>query len=160
MMLLPLLRCCCFVAISTIVLGDVSRPEQFLEKLKEELHIVNETEVREKVSLPATWDKTAASSWTHPVVLEQHKLVFCAMPKCGSTQWRKMLRRLNGASNYLKKEPHNPATNGLTQLNHLPVERVEEIINDPTYTKAVFVRSPMTRVLSGFRDKIEVRFLR
>ena len=91
------------------------------------------------------------------MVLKQHKLIVCTMPKCGSTQWRKMLRRMNGAeNNYLKKDPHNPGSNGLQLLNKLPLSEAEDLINDASYTKAVFARSPVTRVLSGYRDKLEV----
>jgi hypothetical protein len=107
--------------------------------------------------LPRNWDRTGSVSWTHAVVVEQHKLIFCAMTKCGSTQWRRMLRRLNGAErDYLKRDPHNPNSNGLTQLHKLPAAKVTEMVTDPSYTKAIFVRSPVTRVLSAYRDKIEV----
>ena len=108
-------------------------------------------------TLPRNWDRTGAVSWTHAVVLEQHKLIFCALTKCGSTQWRRMLRRLNGAErDYLKRDPHNPLTNGLQLLHKLPTSKVAAMVADPSYTKAIFVRSPVTRVLSGYRDKIEV----
>lgn len=142
-------------------------PAEFLSKLKKELRVdatggaasklLSHDRSTDKITLPASWDATGGNSWTHAVVLEEHKLIFCAMPKCGSTQWRKMLRRLNGAEkNYLTRDPHNPAANGLQLLNKLPLSKVEELINDPEYTKAVFVRSPLTRLLSGFRDKLEV----
>ncbi len=107
--------------------------------------------------LPPDWDCTGSASWTHAVVVEQHKLIFCAMTKCGSTQWRRMLRRLNGAeSDYLTRDPHPPNTNGLTPMQVLPVAKVTAMVKDPSYTKAIFVRSPVTRVLSAYRDKIQV----
>eukprot|EP00750_Incisomonas_marina_P009818 INCI16147.2.p1 GENE.INCI16147.2~~INCI16147.2.p1 ORF type:complete len:357 (+),score=63.71 INCI16147.2:133-1203(+) len=164
-LLLAFVLCCGFLP-TAAALADES-PADFLKKLKKELHVEGvggaaskplARDSTEKVTLPASWDATGGNSWTHAVVLEDHKLIFCAMPKCGSTQWRKMLRRLNGAEeNYLTRDPHNPAANGLQLLNKLPLSKVEELINDPEYTKAVFVRSPLTRLLSGYRDKLEAR---
>ena len=38
-------------------------------------------------------------------------------------------------------------------LKSLPLEEVEEIMNDPTWTKAIFFRDPAKRLLSAYLDK-------
>jgi hypothetical protein len=49
--------------------------------------------------------------------------------------------------------PHNPETNGLTYLKHFPLDQAQAMINDPSYTKAIFVRDPKERFLSAFLEK-------
>jgi hypothetical protein len=50
--------------------------------------------------------------------------------------------------------PHNPATNGLTYLSDLNVSRANQLVNDPSWTKALFVRDPCKRFVSAYYDKI------
>ena len=38
--------------------------------------------------------------------------------------------------------------------SRLSLNKAINILNDPTYTKAVFLRDPMTRFLSAYLDKI------
>ena len=137
--------------------SSASTRNSLLDLLEQQVEAFNATKGHR---LHSNWDSTGRGSWTHAVVLKEHKLVLCTMPKCGSTQWRKMMRRLNGAKDYLRRDPHNPQSNGLQLLNTLPLHEVEAIVSDPTYTKAVFARSPITRVLSAYRDKLEVSFAR
>jgi len=51
------------------------------------------------------------------------------------------------------KIPHNPAFNGLKYLYHYPLPRAMEMLTDPKWTRAIFVREPRERFLSAFLDK-------
>ena len=43
---------------------------------------------------------------------------------------------------------------GLTYIDTIPLEELRDIVMDPSWTKAVFVRNPYSRTLSGYLDKI------
>jgi hypothetical protein len=46
--------------------------------------------------------------------------------------------------------PHDPRKNGLKYLYDYDADRAEELIKDPTWTKAIFVRDPKHRFLQLF----------
>ena len=51
------------------------------------------------------------------------------------------------------KIPHNPMFNGLKYLYMYPLPRAIEMLTDPDWTRAIFVREPKERILSAFLDK-------
>lgn len=51
------------------------------------------------------------------------------------------------------KIPHNPAFNGLEYLYSYPLDRAMEMLTDPKWTRAIFVRDPQERFLSAYLDK-------
>jgi hypothetical protein len=91
---------------------------------------------------------------TAPIVIEKYKLVFFTIPKVGCTTWKQLFRRMMGYNNWKAPDPHNPKTNGLTYLSHYTTSRATEIMNDPTYTKAIFLRDPKERLLSAYLQKV------
>ena len=101
------------------------------------------------MSKRADWDIS-------PVVLQKYKLVFFTVAKVGCTTWKQFFRRVEGKANWqsqLNELPHNPHTNSLVYLNQLNTSYVAEIMQDPSWTKALFVREPKQRFLSAFLDK-------
>ena len=105
----------------------------------------------DKIMLPnkKDWDSS-------PVVVEELKLIFFTVPKVACTTWKQLFRRIRGAANWkhqTPKVPHNPATNSLVYLNQFNTSFVEKVMQDPTWTKAIFVREPKLRFLSAFLDK-------
>jgi Sulfotransferase family len=90
---------------------------------------------------------------TDPIVLASHKLLFFDVPKIGSTEWKKLFRRMMGLSDWYEKEPHNPKTNGLQFLRDYSDEEKEDMMSSPLWTRAIFVRDPMERLLSAFLNK-------
>jgi hypothetical protein len=91
---------------------------------------------------------------TAPIVIEKYKLVFFTVPKVGCTIWKKLFRRMMGYQDWKTTEPHDPETNGLVYLSHYNTSRATEIMNDPEYTKAIFLRDPKERLLSAYMDKV------
>jgi hypothetical protein len=48
---------------------------------------------------------------------------------------------------------HNPKSNGLTYLYHFSVERANELMVSPEWTRAIFFRNPKERFLSAYLEK-------
>lgn len=110
----------------------------------------------------------AKGSWDgSPIVLEQFKLLFFTIPKNSCEEFKRLFRRMRGLSDWRTRYnhpavggqpattlPHDPARNGLKYLYDYTPERATEIVNDPSWTKAIFIRDPLTRFLSAYLDKI------
>jgi hypothetical protein len=88
-----------------------------------------------------------------PIVIESHKLVFFTVPKVGCTAWKQLFQRMMGYKEWKRVSPHDPETNGRTYLWDYKITRAAEIINNPSYTKAIFVRDPKERFLSAYLEK-------
>ena len=94
-----------------------------------------------------------------PIVVESHKLIFFTVPKVGCTVWKQLFRRMEGYDDWqihsLDKDnlPHNPKRNGLKYLYNYSLSDATAKLNDPSYTKAIFVRDPKDRFLSAYLDK-------
>ena len=82
--------------------------------------------------------------------------LYCDIPKCGVSRWRRLVRRVEGIKNWADKLAHNPNENGLTYLANLPARQQDLIANDPGITSFVIVRDPFIRVLSGWIDKVNL----
>jgi hypothetical protein len=102
--------------------------------------------------LEKDWDNS-------PIVIAKYKLLFFTIPKVSCTLWKQLFRRIQGlddwkSQNYTLYLPHNPEHNGLTYLNEFNTSYAKQIFQDPTWTKAIFVRDPKERFLSAFLDKV------
>ena len=91
-----------------------------------------------------------------PVVVESHKLIFFTIPKVSCSVWKQLFRRMEGFDDWQSGNVdllHNPQRNGLRYLFHYSLEEATNLLNDPAWTKAMFVRDPKSRFLSAFQDK-------
>ncbi|XP_053331395.1 carbohydrate sulfotransferase 8-like [Spea bombifrons] len=96
----------------------------------------------------------------HPFVARQlfvehtHRFIYCEVPKVGCTNWKRIILLLNktlGAT--LNDLEHNSVHTHplLTKLSaYSPTEQAELLNN---YTKVMFVRDPLQRLVSAYRDK-------
>lgn len=87
-----------------------------------------------------------------PIVIEKYKLIFFTIPRNGDTTWKKAFRRMEGFRDWNveggnKMLPWDPSKNGLRYLYDYEPTTAEQLIKDPTWTKAVFVRNPKDRFL-------------
>ena len=91
----------------------------------------------------------------HIYVLEEHKLLFCYIPKVGCSNWKRVLMKLEDNTKNLEditsKEAH--ANNGLTMLGEIPAEKRDDIIDN--YRKFMFVRHPLSRIVSAYKNKFK-----
>eukprot|EP00927_Polykrikos_kofoidii_P054247 TRINITY_DN4869_c0_g1_i2.p1 TRINITY_DN4869_c0_g1~~TRINITY_DN4869_c0_g1_i2.p1 ORF type:complete len:418 (-),score=67.25 TRINITY_DN4869_c0_g1_i2:69-1322(-) len=80
---------------------------------------------------------------TNFVMIPELKLLFCTIPKNGCTQWHKFFSALSEPTPYQELAWSNES-------------EVNDVFSDPTWTKAVFLRDPLERLVSGFQSKCEV----
>jgi hypothetical protein len=85
--------------------------------------------------------------------IPEAKLIFCGIPKVGVTEWIKFFRHAIGAKDYLSL-PHYKEDRKTFFMSTLDPDKAQEIMNDPSWTKAVFFRNPFERLLSAYEDKI------
>lgn len=91
-----------------------------------------------------------------PIVVESHKLIFFTIPKVGCTVWKQLFRRMVGYRDWAVDGhplPHAPKRNGLQYLYDYPPSVADQILRDPSWTRAIFVREPKERLLSAYLDK-------
>ena len=93
-----------------------------------------------------------AMEW-HLYYIPKAKLIFCGVPKVGISEWIKFFRYVYGAKDYLSL-PHFKLDRTELVATSLPKSKLEELLKDPTWTKAVFLRNPYDRLLSAYSDKI------
>jgi len=93
------------------------------------------------------------------VVDEKHKILYCELPKVGCTNWKRTMLQLIHPDKYgsMKveniKSPHGKkGDNGYKYLSEWPPE--EQIKMIKSYYKFMFVRHPLERLLSAYRDKV------
>ena len=86
----------------------------------------------------------------HVVVSETYQLVLFTVPKVGCTDLLRLMRRLAGLSDW-RLDPHYEVVN--PQLRRLGPDRVNDILNDPMWVRAVVLRDPAERLLSAYLDK-------
>lgn len=86
----------------------------------------------------------------HVLVSDQLRLVLFTVPKVGCTQLIQLMRRAEGATDW-RDDPHYKLDRPL--LKNLGRHRVNEILRDPTWTKATVLRDPAERLLSAYLDK-------
>ncbi len=89
----------------------------------------------------------------HLFFIPEAKMIFCGIPKVGVTEWIKFFRHVIGANDYLSL-PHFKEDRALFLMKSLEFARAEELLNDASWTKAVFLRDPLERLLSAYMDKI------
>ena len=90
-----------------------------------------------------------------PIVVEKYKLIFFTLPYIAATKWKQSFRRMEQLDDWKdiggpKGLPHDPERNGLKYLYDFPLKQAEDMMTNPEWTKAIFVRSPKDRFLSIF----------
>ncbi|XP_033117907.1 carbohydrate sulfotransferase 11-like [Anneissia japonica] len=92
------------------------------------------------------------------LVNEEHKMVYCQTPKTGTVSWCRIMLILSGYKNYEEvmkmTAPQVSAAwkTNVPRLSSFSLEKQKHIM--ATYTKFMFVRHPLTRLLSAYKDKI------
>ena len=100
-----------------------------------------------------------ASAVLHPrkrrsvIVSTKKQFLYCSIPKCGVSRWRRLTRRAEGIAAWQDANAHSPARNGLTYLADFSPAEATALANDRSYYSFVIVRNPFTRLLSAWLDK-------
>ena len=99
-----------------------------------------------------------AFAFSHIIVNDNYKLLFCFVPKVASTNWKKVLlvlqerskKRASQINSFFVNDPNNSPFTTLSEYE--PTERKYRLDN---YFKFMFTRDPMERVVSAYRNKFE-----
>ncbi|KAJ7338765.1 hypothetical protein JRQ81_012667 [Phrynocephalus forsythii] len=88
-------------------------------------------------------------------VEDKHKLLYCEVPKAGCSNWKRVLIVLSGLANSAANITHNAVHYGkhLKKLDSYDLKGIHMRLK--AYTKVIFVRDPLERLVSAFRDKFE-----
>ncbi|XP_062597653.1 carbohydrate sulfotransferase 11-like [Saccostrea cucullata] len=93
----------------------------------------------------------------HIIVNDQYKVLYCYIPKVACTNMKRVFLILTGKMNSTNplalksKDVHMAFDKYLTYLDSYSEEEVQEKLK--TYKKLVFVREPLERLLSAYRNK-------
>lgn len=94
------------------------------------------------------------------IVDDKNHILYCYVPKVACTNWKRMMLILSGATNLT--EPLSIPADSVhrkkvfTKLSDLEPEGIRHRLH--TYKKFLFVRHPIERVLSAFRNKFEKNY--
>ncbi|KAI2489729.1 sulfotransferase family [Fragilaria crotonensis] len=97
----------------------------------------------------ASWDLA-------PIVVPEYKLLFFTIPKVGCTVFKQLFRRIAQCPDWRTHSirlPHDPSLNNLTYLSDYDVDDALHIMTSDEWTRAVFVRHPMNRIISAYLNK-------
>ncbi|XP_040016584.2 carbohydrate sulfotransferase 8 [Gasterosteus aculeatus] len=88
-------------------------------------------------------------------VEDKYKLLYCQVPKAGCSNWKRTLIVLAGLAPNARSIKHDTAHGGryLRELNTFDRKGIMHRLE--TYTKFMFVREPLERMVSAYRDKLE-----
>jgi len=101
----------------------------------------------------------SVSQLSNILVDDQHKVMYCAIPKVGCSNWKRMFVHLIGEHNLTLKETSKLKVHESSVLSALGIQRLSEFSKEDiihrlsTYYKFLFVRDPLERLLSAYKDK-------
>ncbi|XP_038071652.1 carbohydrate sulfotransferase 11-like [Patiria miniata] len=91
------------------------------------------------------------------LVVDSLKMVYCYVPKVGTTSWKRLLLVLEGRVNSTEelgqKKTHNLTVSFMRNLNSYTPEEAKWVLTN--YKKFLFVRNPFERILSAYQDKFQ-----
>ena len=127
--------------------------EAVLQRQRERKKLI--ADVCEKRRLEIGGNFLYTDTFRHIYVIDDEQLLFCYIPKVGCSNWKRVLMVLDGkrdvTDDITSREAH--AHNGMTILGKLTKEEQEYRLNN--YRKVMFVREPLSRVVSAYKNKFE-----
>ncbi len=91
---------------------------------------------------------------TNFIYCKKSDIVFAYVPKVACTNWKCILRYLDGHANYLDAQlAHDRKRSGLAYLSTLASG--SDLLANPYVPKLTCVRNPFTRILSAYLNKVK-----
>ncbi|XP_035503973.1 carbohydrate sulfotransferase 14 [Scophthalmus maximus] len=87
----------------------------------------------------------------HILVNDEHRFLYCYVPKVACSNWKRVLKVLNGALESVDVNVKMDHRSDLLFLSSLKPEEIRYRLKH--YFKFMFVREPMERLLSAYRNK-------
>ncbi|XP_078370233.1 carbohydrate sulfotransferase 14-like [Oculina patagonica] len=91
----------------------------------------------------------------HILVNDEHKFLFCSVPKVACSNWKRVMMVLDGKANDSNDILHVNHKN-FTFLADLPPLDAKRKLQE--YYKFMFVREPLARLLSAYKDKFFLNY--
>ncbi|XP_002130571.2 carbohydrate sulfotransferase 8 [Ciona intestinalis] len=121
------------------------RLEKRIQHLRDECKIVRNNK-------PLNFDKLGAFQYPWMYVNHEHKVVYCQIPKVGTSNWLKIFAvlesKMNKTSDLGSNKIHDVALPMVSYLNRTTRDYAMK-----HYTKFLVAREPFDRALSAYRDK-------
>lgn len=93
----------------------------------------------------------------HIYVLDELQIMYCSVPKAGSSNWKRILLTLSGVINNVDSihqyKIHSKINENIKLLSNYPLREILHKLRH--YKKFMFSRDPFSRLLSAYRNKIE-----
>ncbi|ELT92818.1 hypothetical protein CAPTEDRAFT_191153, partial [Capitella teleta] len=90
------------------------------------------------------------------LAVDKYKLLFCEIPKSGTSSWKYLLMKLSSNSTEIKGGAHDPKVLRSHKITSMKkgdtIWDVAERYKD--YHKVISVRHPLDRIISAYRDKM------
>lgn len=94
------------------------------------------------------------------IVDDKHRILYCYVPKVACTNWKRMMMILTGRTNQTQPQeiPSDSVhrKNVFKKLSDMTPHDIRHRLH--TYTKFLFVRHPIERVISAFKNKFEKNY--
>ncbi|XP_056337070.1 carbohydrate sulfotransferase 14 [Danio aesculapii] len=87
----------------------------------------------------------------HILVNDEHRFLYCYVPKVACSNWKRVLKVLSGALANVDVKVKMDHRADLLFLSDLPPDEIRHRLRH--YFKFMFVREPMARLLSAYRNK-------
>ena len=98
---------------------------------------------------------TRQELYHHLLYDDSKRIIFCYVPKSGCSNWKRMFAVLNGTVK--ADDTDRPSKRILQSVNKLEyLSETEQTTRLKHYFKFSFVRNPLERIVSGYRNKIAV----
>lgn len=144
-----MLLCCVFTALTQLAGSSIHTSRQSWN-MRQSLKIHS--------SNSATWSGDTIVSQVFAkniIVSELNRYIFCPVPKATSSNWKFILRKLERIPDYIDLHAaHSPNSSQLRYLADYSPKEVEHMLKDPSFFKFTVVRSPYTRLVSSYMDKL------
>ncbi len=87
----------------------------------------------------------------HILVNDEHRFLYCYVPKVACSNWKRVLKVLSGTLANVDVKVKMDHRADLVFLSDFPPEEIRHRLRH--YFKFMFVREPMARLLSAYRNK-------
>ncbi|RWS29973.1 carbohydrate sulfotransferase 11-like protein [Leptotrombidium deliense] len=175
-MKLKVLICCVFITVIFFFATLTKRDNGFKRRLKTLTKIESREERRKRqidtvcnasdsqIELTANVLASIRHHLNHFIFDDKHKLIYCFVPKVASTNWKRVLLSIDGGiQHFPESDPLSIKGNESQSRNVFKtldqIEDSEEVLRRlKQYFKFVFVRNPLERLLSAFRNKFQFAY--
>ncbi|XP_072181034.1 carbohydrate sulfotransferase 11-like [Diadema setosum] len=98
--------------------------------------------------------RVSSETLKHLYVNDEHKIIYCSVPKAGCTNWKRILLALENSSLSVPDISRDAAHhNHLRTLYDYSESQRSQMLKQ--YTKFIFTRDPFVRLLSAYKDKFQ-----